>query len=201
MLGAATVCLNGPKMTRSAPADLFACFDALGIAHETYRHPPVFTVEESAKIKLSMPGGHTKNLFLKDKRGGVALLCALADTKIDLNATGKLIGMGRLSFGAPDLLMDALGVTPGSVTIFALINDPLNRVRLLLDAALLAHNPVNFHPLSNDATTAIDPRDLLRFLDTTGHRPTLLAFDKEGSPSLIEGHPLEIHLGPDQLQS
>jgi Ala-tRNA(Pro) deacylase len=183
-------------MTRSA-ADLFAFLDALGIAYKTYRHQPVFTVEESIHIKHSMPGGHTKNLFLKDKKGGLALLCALANSRIDLNATAKLFGMGRPSFGGPDLLMEALGVTPGSVTIFALINDPLNRVRLILDAALLKHDPVNFHPLSNDATTAIDPRGLLRFLDATGHRPTLIAFDEEGAPSLIEDDLLTIHLGPD----
>lgn len=164
--------------------ELFARFDALGIAHKTYRHAPVFTVGESGGIKESIPGGHTKNLFLKDKKGGLALLCALAQTRIDLNATAKLVGLGRPSFGAPDLLMEALGVTPGSVTIFALINDPLNRVRLLLDAGLLDVDPVNFHPLRNDATTAISPGDLMRFLADTGHRPALIAFDADGTPRL-----------------
>jgi Ala-tRNA(Pro) deacylase len=168
------------------PEDLFARLDALGVAHKTYQHQPVFTVAESAAIKLQMPGGHTKNLFLKDKKGGLFLLCALAETKIDLNAAGKAMGAGRPSFAGPDLLMDALGVHPGSVTVFALINDPLNRVRLALDAALFEHDPINFHPLRNDATTAISPSGLLRFLSNTGRRPIFLRFDPEGRPDVIE---------------
>jgi Ala-tRNA(Pro) deacylase len=176
------------------PEDLFARLDALGVAHRTYKHQPVFTVAESAGIKQQMPGGHTKNLFLKDKKGGLYLLCALAETKIDLNAAGKAIGAGRPSFGGPDLLMDALGVAPGSVTVFALINDPLNRVQVALDAALLDHDPVNFHPLRNDATTAVSPKGLLAFLHDTGHRPLYLRFDAEGRPALIESQDAIAHL-------
>jgi Ala-tRNA(Pro) deacylase len=181
-------------MSPATSAQLFARLDALGVAHRTYEHEPVFTVAESARIKLSMPGGHTKNLFLKDKKGGLFLLSALAETRIDLNAAGKAIGAGRPSFAGPDLLMDALGVAPGSVTVFALVNDPLNRVRLALDAALLAHDPINFHPLRNNATTAVSPGGLMRFLADTGHRPTFLAFDAEGRPSVIETHAAMAHL-------
>jgi Ala-tRNA(Pro) deacylase len=167
-------------------ADLFARLDALGIAHVTYRHRPVFTVEEGADLKAVMPGGHSKNLFLKDKKGARFLLCALGETLIDLNATAKLVGAGRPSFGDAELLMQHLGVTPGSVTIFALINDPERRVTLLLDEALLTRNPVNFHPLRNDATTAISPADLLRFIALLGRTPIRIAFDAAGAPRLID---------------
>ncbi|MBI1186398.1 MAG: prolyl-tRNA synthetase associated domain-containing protein [Alphaproteobacteria bacterium] len=163
---------------------LFALLDRLGIAHRTVRHRPVFTVDEGGDIKAQMPGGHTKNLFLKDKKGQLALISALADTKIDLNATAKLIGLGRPSFGSADLLMEALGVTPGSVTAFAKMNDAEGHVRMILDAALFDHDPVNFHPLRNDATTAISPGDLKRFLEAVGAPPLLISFNADGTPQL-----------------
>lgn len=166
--------------------DLLAFLDRIGVAHATHDHPPVFTVAESGAIKLDMPGGHTKNLFLKDKRGRLFLLSALAETKIDLTALARLLGAGRFSFGAPDLLLEALGVTPGSVTVFALMNDRLGRVNLLLDEALFAVDPVNFHPLTNDATTAVSGAGLLAFLDATGHRPLRIRFDAGGAPTLVE---------------
>lgn len=175
--------------------DLLAFLDSLGIAHATHDHPPVFTVAESADIKLSMPGGHTKNLFLKDKRGRLFLLSALAETKIDLKALAKLFHADRFSFGAPELLHEALGVAPGSVTAFAMINDTLGRVTFLLDAALLAHDPVNFHPLTNDATTAVSPAGLMAFLDAAGHRPILVAFTADGAPSLVEDAAAAAHVG------
>ncbi|HVY87215.1 MAG TPA: prolyl-tRNA synthetase associated domain-containing protein [Caulobacterales bacterium] len=166
--------------------ELFAFLDAHGIAHRTIRHRPVFTVEEGADLKATMPGGHSKNLFLKDKKGALFLLCALGETKIDLNAVSKLIGAGRFSFGSAELLQEMLGITPGSVTIFALLNDPAQRVRLLLDQALLEHDPVHFHPLANDASTAISPGGLLRFLRALKREPTILGFDAAGSPHLID---------------
>ena len=166
--------------------DLFARFDALGIAHATTKHRLVFTVEESRDLKAAMPGGHSKNLFLKDKKGALFLLCALGDTQIDLNAVSKLIGSGRFSFGNAELLMQYLGVTPGSVTLFALINDTDGKVRLMLDEGFFAYDLVNFHPLSNDATTAVTPADMLKFARDTGHEPIRLSFDAAGQPSLIE---------------
>lgn len=168
-------------------ADFFDYLHALGIVHATHHHKPVFTVEESASIKASTPGGHTKNLFLKDKKGALTLISAIADTKIDLTAVSKLLGAaGRFSFANADLLLEHLGVTPGSVTVFAIINDKAGAVRLVLDEALFAHDPVNFHPLRNDATTAVSPADLLRFCRATGHDPIRLAFDADGQPSRIE---------------
>ncbi|MDX2274305.1 MAG: prolyl-tRNA synthetase associated domain-containing protein [Hyphomonadaceae bacterium] len=175
------------RASPATEADLFERLDALGIAHATTRHRPVFTVGESAEIKASMPGGHTKNLFLKDKKGALYLLCAIAETKIDLNALAKLLGAsGRFSFGSADLLMERLGVPPGSVTLFALINDPDRAVTLLLDDALYAHDPVNFHPLRNDATTAISAADMTRFAASLGRRPIRIAFDTAGSPRLTD---------------
>jgi Ala-tRNA(Pro) deacylase len=170
----------------ATPEQLFARFDELGIKHVTHPHRPIFTVEEGADLKAQLPGGHSKNLFLKDKKGALFLLSALGDTKIDLNGVSKAIGSGRFSFGNADLLMQHLGVTPGSVTIFALINDPDRRVTLLLDEGFFAHDPVNFHPLRNDATTAISPADLLKFIRALGREPVRLAFDADGLPQLVD---------------
>lgn len=180
--------------------DLFARLDALGIGHTTHWHQPVFTVAESRELKAHMPGGHTKNLFLKDKKGALFLLCALADTVIELNAIAKLIGAGRLSFGSPELLARHLGVTPGSVTLFGLINDAEQKVRLLLDEALFAHDPVNFHPLRNDATTAIAPAAMLAFADALGRTPTRLNFDAEGRPTPIEPGLASAHVEGEKNQ-
>ena len=178
---------QGEAMIPATEEDLFARFNALGIAHTTTRHRPVFTVEEGADLKAQMPGGHSKNLFLKDKRGALFLLCALGETAIDLNAVSKLLGAGRFSFGSAERLKEYLGVEPGSVTIFALINDPERRVTLLLDEGLLAHDPVNFHPLKNDATTAISPADLLKFIAALGRDPIRLSFDSNGVPTRVAG--------------
>lgn len=162
-------------------AELFAFLDGLKINHQTTDHRPVFTVEEGADIKAGLPGGHSKNLFLKDKKGSLFLLSALGETSIKLNRLHKVLGCGRLSFGKAELMQDMLGVTPGSVTAFALLNDrEAKRVTFVLDAALMAHDPVNFHPLLNDATTAISPGDLVRFACATGHAPIFVDFAAGG---------------------
>ena len=175
-------------------ADLFAHFDALGIKHVTHRHRPVFTVDEGRDLKESMPGGHTKNLFLKDKKGAIYLICAISGSAIDLVATSKLIGSGRFSFGSAERLMEYLGVEPGSVTLFAIINDPEHRVTLILDQALFDLDPVNFHPLKNDATTAISPTDMLKFIRALGREPIRLSFDPQGLPTRIEPDAPPAHL-------
>ena len=149
-------------------ADLFAFLDRHGIAHATLDHPPVFRVEEGREIKAALPGGHTKNLFLKDAKDRLWLVCALGDTRVDLKKLHHTIGAARLSFGSAELLEKTLGVTAGSVTIFALINDAGRRVSLVLDKTLLEHDPVNFHPLSNDATTAVSREGMLAFLRALG---------------------------------
>jgi Ala-tRNA(Pro) deacylase len=161
------------------PADraaLFGVLDALAIPHRTLDHPPAFTVADGEAFKAQLPGGHTKNLFLEDKSGNLALVSALASSRIDVNRIHRLLGVQRFSFGKEDALWDALGVRPGSVTAFALINDPAGRVRMIVDAALLAHDIVNFHPLRNDATTAIARDDLLKFIRATGREPIVMDF-------------------------
>ncbi|RAI30650.1 prolyl-tRNA synthetase associated domain-containing protein [Rhodoplanes serenus] len=160
----------------ATPDDLFACLDGLGIAHRTVRHPPVFTVRESTALRGEIPGGHTKNLFLKDKRDALFLVVALEDAAIDLKGLHRRLGAsGRFSFGSADLLRETLGVEPGSVTPFAAINDTDARVTVVLDRPMMATSPLNYHPLVNTMTTAVAPDDLVRFLRHTGHEPRLLA--------------------------
>jgi Ala-tRNA(Pro) deacylase len=156
--------------------DLYAFFDRHGIGHETLEHLPVFRVDEGHEIKAALPGGHTKNLFLKDAKDQLWLISALGETRIDLKALPQVIGSARLSFGSEAHLLDALGVTPGSVTLFALINDADHRVRLVLDAALFEHEVVNFHPLANSATTAISRDGMRRFLEALDIRPLIVDF-------------------------
>lgn len=157
-------------------ADLFAFFDAHGVDHSTLDHPPVFRVEEGLEIKKALPGGHTKNLFLKDARGQLWLISALGETAIDLKRLHTVIGSGRLSFGSEALMVETLGVTPGSVTAFGLINDADHRVRFVLDKALADSDPVNFHPLKNDATTAVSQAGFRRFLAALGVAPMIVDF-------------------------
>jgi Ala-tRNA(Pro) deacylase len=157
-------------------ADLLRFFDAHGIAHRTMDHPPVFRVEEGREIKAAMPGAHTKNLFLKDAKDRLWLVSARGETQVDLKRLHKVIGSARLSFGNEALLWQTLGVRPGSVTVFALINDTGGRVTPVLDAALFEEDPVNFHPLLNDATTAVSRRGLLAFLEALGRNPLVVDF-------------------------
>lgn len=152
-------------------AELLAHLDKAGYATTTVEHPAAFTVSESSKIAIDLPGAHTKNLFVKDDDGTLLLIVAKSDTKVDLKSVARKLRTGRLSFGSPALLMSTLGVPPGSVTAFAVINDTLKRVRVIIDAALLSHESVNCHPLDNTATTNIARDDLLRFIRATGHEP------------------------------
>ena len=158
--------------------DLFARFAELGIETTTRRHPPLFTVEESKRLRGDLPGGHCKSLFLKDKKGRLYLVVALEDRPVDLKRLRKTIGAGNLSFGRPELLMEVLGIEPGAVTPFALINDAEGRVDVVLDQAMLDHDPLNYHPLTNGMTTAIAPGDLLAFIAATGHEARVV--DMEG---------------------
>ncbi len=161
----------------ATPDDIFARFDDLGINHETHEHPPVFTVEEAREHCGHLPGCHNKNLFVKDKKDVLWLIVARDDAPIRLNQLEKEIGAKRLSFGKPDLLMEILGVIPGAVTPFGLINDTEVRVNVILDETMMAADLVNFHPLSNDRTTALTPADLLRFIESCGHQPRVMNVD------------------------
>jgi Ala-tRNA(Pro) deacylase len=149
----------------------------LGIAVISVEHPPVFTVEEAQTLRGEIAGAHSKNLFLKDKKDALFLVIAREEAAIDLkHLHGRIGASGRLSFGKPELLMERLGVPPGSVTPFGLINDRPPRLRVILDAGLVAHPTVNFHPLVNTATTTLASRDLLAFIRATGHEPEILDF-------------------------
>lgn len=154
--------------------DLMRRLDELGILTTTVEHQAVFTVAESAELDRSIPGGHTKNLFLKDAKGRLYLVIAHAHTKIDLKALPERLGSARLSFGKPELLAEVLGVTPGSVTAFALINDAGRRVDTVIDEALMQFDTINAHPLTNTATTNIARDELLRFIRACGHEPRIL---------------------------
>jgi Ala-tRNA(Pro) deacylase len=163
-----------PITPPTSPDELLARLKDLGIQSHTVNHPPVFTVEEAKALRGELPGGHVKNLFLRNKKGAMWLIVAEEDRPIDLKALGEKISAGRVSFGSADRLMQYLGVLPGSVTPFGVINDSGQEVQVVLDQALLAHDPINVHPLTNDRTTAISPKDLLTFLDATGHKPQII---------------------------
>jgi Ala-tRNA(Pro) deacylase len=160
----------------ATPADLFAFLDRLGIPHTTVTHPPLFTVEQSQALRGQIPGGHTKNLFLRDKKGALYLVTALEDAIIELKSLHRRLGAsGRFSFGSADLLRETLGVEPGAVTPFAALNDSGKRVTIVLDQALLRHEAINCHPLVNTMTTTVPREGLLKFLAATGHLPRIEA--------------------------
>jgi Ala-tRNA(Pro) deacylase len=155
--------------------DLFERFKSLGIETRTLAHEPVFTVEQAREVHDDMPGGHCKNLFCKDEKGVLWLIVALEDAVINLKAAPAKIGSKRLTFGKPDLLMEVLGVEPGSVTPFGLINDREVRVNVILDEAMMKLSPLNYHPLRNNETTAISAEDLVKFIRACGHAPRVVA--------------------------
>ena len=158
----------------TSPDQLLARLAELGLKTRTVTHPPVFTVEEAKALRGELPGAHIKNLFLRNPKGRMWLVVAEEDRPIDLKALGELLGAGRLSFGSPDRLMTYLGVIPGAVTPFGIVNDTDNQVKVVIDAAIFAHDPVNAHPLCNDRTTAISPQDLMAFFAACGHAPDVV---------------------------
>lgn len=158
----------------ATPDDLFARLAALGIATETKWHAPVFTVDEAQAARGEMPGVHCKCLFLRDKKNALWLVVAEENIRVDLKALAKQLGADRFSFASPALLMRHLGVEPGTVTPFALINDTQRAVRVALDKAMLAGGALHYHPLTNAATTRIAAADLLRFIAECGHEPEIV---------------------------
>jgi Ala-tRNA(Pro) deacylase len=156
--------------------DLIAFFDAHGVDHATTDHVAVFRVGEAPGVKDAIEGAHTKNLFLKDAKGRLWLISAKDDTQIDLKRLHTVIGSARLSFGAAELMEAALGVTPGSVTAFGLVNDTDRRVTFVLDRALAEADQVNFHPLTNTGTTTVSAEGFRRFLAALGIAPIIVDF-------------------------
>jgi Ala-tRNA(Pro) deacylase len=160
----------------ATPDDLFAFFDKLGIAVSTVEHPPLYTVEDSKALRGKIEGGHTKNLFLKDRKANLFLVVLQEDASVDLKRIHELIGgQGKVSFGSADLLTEVWGVLPGAVTPFGAINDTTQRVTVVLDQALMANAKLNHHPLVNTQTTTIAREDLVAFLKATGHEPKIVA--------------------------
>lgn len=159
-----------------ARTDLLEFLKTNAIAQETVTHPPFFTVEDGRAFKQTMPGGHSKNLFVKDKKGALFLAVAHCDTAVDLVGLGRALGAkGRLSFGKPDLMEATLGVTPGSVTPFSLINENAQALtKVIVDKALFNFDKVWFHPLENTASTGIRPTDLIKFITLQGFEPVAM---------------------------
>jgi Ala-tRNA(Pro) deacylase len=168
----------------ATPADLFVFLDKLGIAHRTMTHPPLFTVEQSRALRGKIAGGHTKNLFLKDKKGTLVLLSALDDAVIELKSLHRVLGAaGRFSFGSAELLRATLGVEPGAVTPLAAMNDREQKVNVILEAALMECAIINSHPLVNTMTTSMAAADLVKFLEATGHPPRVVALTHAVEPT------------------
>lgn len=152
------------------PQLLLEALDTLNISYELHSHAPLHTVEESRQLRGKISGGHCKNLFLKDKKGVLWLVVCLEDVQVDMKTLNSKIGSARLSFGKPELMLEVLGVTPGSVTPLALINDESVRVNIILDAKMMAHEKLNYHPLTNEQTVTISSENLLVFIKSCGHR-------------------------------
>ena len=154
--------------------DLFALFERLNITHQTVEHPPLFTVADGRDWHGKIPGLHCKNLFMKDKKDKIWLIVMPGDKRAHMSALERAIGSARLSFGKPELLLDVLGITPGSVTPFALMNDTARRCTVVLDSDMMKAPLVNFHPLRNDASTSLPASDLLKFIKALSYDPLIV---------------------------
>ncbi len=170
-------------MAHSTPGDLFRRLEELEIPFRTRTHPPVFTVEEAKRLRGDVPGWHVKNLFIRDKKGTMWLLSTPENREVDLKVlAGLLRARGRLSFGSEGRLRKYLGLTPGAVTPFGVMNDRDRHVKVVLDRALLDGSPVSFHPLDNAMTTTLSSEGLIRFLEAEGHPPLVLDLEGGGGP-------------------
>lgn len=174
-----------PPHLPTSPEQLLARLAELAIPVTTHRHPPVHTVEENRALRGALPGGHCKSLFLKDRKARLWLLVALEDAVVDLNRLHGPIGSARLSFGSPGLLWQTLGVRPGSVTPFALVNDRTQSVSVVLHRQMMDHTLLNYHPLENDRTTTIRADDLLRFIAACGHQPQFVDLADAHQPATL----------------
>lgn len=153
----------------TSPEALMAKLEELGIAYTLHHHQAVFTVAESDKVDAQIDGTHCRNLFLRDKKKKNFLLVLQNATDVDIKKLPAIIKSYRLSFGSSERLWEYLGVRPGSVCPFAIMNDTNHQVKILLDKSMMETNIVNYHPLLNTMTIGLKPTDLLKFIETTGH--------------------------------
>lgn len=168
--------MNTEPPLPTTPEDLFALLQSLNISYSLHHHPPIFTVAEGLHLKESIPGLHCRNLFLRDKKKNAFLVVAANETAVDLKGLEAMLGCGRLSFGSAERLWDMLGIRPGSVCPFTIVNDRDCKVKVILDEAMMKADIVNYHPLDNAMTIGLSPKDLLRFIEHTGHDYSILAF-------------------------
>ena len=154
--------------------NLFDQFAVLGIETTTVRHSPMFTVKDGEKELVDIPGGHCKTLFLKDKNQNLWLVVMLGKIRLDMKSLQKKLGSSRLSFAKPDLMWEVLGVEPGAVTPFVILNESARNIKVVLDKKMMKEKLLNYHPLRNDATTTISASDLLKFIYAMEHKPIIL---------------------------
>ena len=171
----------------ATPDELFALLDRLGIEYSTVEHPPFFTVEEGRPWHDKIPGLHCKNLFIKDRKGGIWLVVMPGDKRADIGRLEKLLGAPRFSFARAELLQEVLELTPGSVTPFGLVNDRERRVTVVLDQDMLDAEWVNYHPLSNTASTTLRSTDLVRFIRSLGYDPVIVRLPEPAAAQSKEG--------------
>lgn len=163
----------------TSPETLLARLDSLAIPYVLHHHKPVFTVAESLELERDMQGIHCRNLFVRDKKERMFLISAANETRIDLKGLEETLACARLSFGSPERLWTRLGVRPGSVCPYAVVNDTQNLVTPVLDAYMMRGDLVNFHPLVNTMTIGVTPDDLLKFIRSTGHDPLIISFEQK----------------------
>ena len=159
----------------TTPETLKRTLTSLDISYTTHTHPPLRTVDDAKTFRGDLQGAHIKNLYLRDRKKRNFLLVAEEDKSIDLKTLPGLIGSDRLSFGSADRLFEMLGVRPGAVSPFTVINDTEHRVRLALDSSLMEADMLYFHPLVNDVTLGVTPDGLRKFLEVTGHVPMMVS--------------------------
>lgn len=158
----------------STCGDLIKYLDDVGIEYEVFDHEPIFTVEEGLHLKANIPGVHCRNLFMRDKKKNNYLLTLANETEVDLKKLSDVLGIGRLSFGSAERLWEHLGIRPGSVNPFCVMNDPDNQVTFFLDALMMKAETVNYHPMDNAKTIGLSPADLINFIESLGHNYTIV---------------------------
>jgi Ala-tRNA(Pro) deacylase len=158
---------------------LFIFFKKHGLEYLTYEHEPLFTVEDGKGVQGNIPGAHTKNLFLKDKKNTFFLVSVLEHKRVDLKVLSKSYGKGGLSFASSDDLKAMLNVVPGSVTPYGLIFDTQMQVKYLLDQDFMNAQIVNFHPLRNDMTVSVTLKSFVEFLGLIEHPPEIIEIPTE----------------------